>query len=72
MTQETGLDKIVLHDPRSVIAFDSNGDGSADLLITQNNLPPLLLKNVGGNKNGWLELAFKGEFDSKSGIGAGV
>ena len=71
-TQETGLDKISLRNPRSVIAFDSQGDGSADLLITQNNLPPVLLKNVGGNKNGWLELALKGGFDSHSGIGAAV
>ena len=72
LSQETGLDKIVLHDPRSVIAFDSKGDGSADILITQNNRPPLLLKNVGGNKNPWVELAFKGEYDNKSGIGADV
>jgi tetratricopeptide (TPR) repeat protein len=72
VTQETGLDKVVLHAPRSVIAFDSNGDGSADLLITQNNQPPVLLKNVGGNKNGWIELAFKGESAAKSGSGASV
>jgi tetratricopeptide (TPR) repeat protein len=72
VTQETGLDKIVLHAPRSVVAFDSNDDGSADLLITQNNQPPVLLKNVGGNKNEWLELAFKGESAAKSGSGASV
>ena len=72
VTQESGLDKIVLHAPRSVVAFDSNGDGSADLLITQNNQPPVLLKNVGGNNNGWIELAFKGESAAKSGSGASV
>lgn len=72
VTAETGLDKVVLRNPRSVIPFDSRGDGSADLLITQNNLPPVLLKNQGGNKNPWVELAFKGGFDNKSGIGASV
>ena len=72
VTAETGLDKIELHNPRSVIAFDSTGDGSADLLITQNGLPPVLLKNIGGNKNNWLQLAFKGEHDNKSGIGTKV
>ena len=46
LPQETGLDKIALRNPRSVIAFDCDGDGSADLLITQNNLPPMLLKNA--------------------------
>jgi len=72
VTQETGLDKIVLRNPRGVIAFDPDGDGSADLLITQNNLPPVLLKNTGGNKNSWVQLAFKGEDNSKTGIGAAV
>ena len=72
VTHETGLDKIVLHDPRGVIAFDYDGDGSADLLITQNNLPPVLLKNVGGNKNGWLKLVLSGDPDNKIGIGTRV
>jgi Tfp pilus assembly protein PilF len=72
VTKETGLDKIVLRNPRAVIAFDSAGDGSADLLITQNNLPPVLLKNIGGNRNNWLRFAFKGEHDNKTGIGTKV
>ena len=44
-----------------------SGDGALDLLITQNNLPPLLLKNDGGNRYNWLRLAFKGEHDNKTG-----
>jgi len=72
VTHETGLDKVVLHDPRGVIAFDYDGDGSADLLITQNNLPPVLLKNVGGSKNGWLKLVLSGDPDNKTGIGTRV
>jgi hypothetical protein len=42
------------------------------LLITQNNQPPVLLKNVGGNKNAWIELGFKGQSASKSGSGSSV
>jgi len=72
VTKETGLDKVALHNPRAVISFDSTGDGSADLLITQNSLPPVLLKNIGGNRNNWLRLALKGEHDNKSGIGTKV
>ena len=72
VTRETGLDKVVLHNPRGVITFDFDGDGSADLLITQNNLPPVLLKNVGGSKNGWLKLALSGDPDNKTGIGAKI
>jgi hypothetical protein len=70
VTHETGLDKIVLKDPRSVVAFDYDGDGSTDLLITQNNLPPVLLKNIGGNKNNWLRLTATGDPDNKMGVGA--
>jgi tetratricopeptide (TPR) repeat protein len=72
VTDETGLDKIALHNPRSVIAFDYDGDGAPDLLITQNNLPPVLLKNVGGGKNNWLKIAAVGDFDNSLGIGTKV
>ncbi len=70
VTQDAGLDRIELRNPRSVIPFDFDGDGSVDLLITQNNFSPKLLKNVGG-KNEWLQLAFKGD-DSNTGIGVKV
>jgi len=72
VTHETGLDKIELHSPRGVIAFDYDGDGSTDLLITQNSLGPVLLKNVGAEKNSWLQLALRGEPDNKIGIGTKV
>ena len=72
VTHETGLDKVTLHDPRSVIAFDYDGNGAPDLLITQNNLPPILLKNVGGNKNSWLKIAAVGDTDNSMGIGARI
>jgi hypothetical protein len=55
-----------------VIAFDYDGDGAPDLLITQNNLPPVLLKNVGGNKNSWLKIAAVGDVDNYIGIGARI
>ena len=37
VTAAAGLDKVVLHNPRGVIAFDFNGNGAPDLLITQND-----------------------------------
>ena len=72
VTAETGLDKITLHNPRSVMPLDFTGDGAQGLLITQNNLPPVLLKNIGGNKHNWLQLAFHGEHDNKTGIGTKI
>jgi Flp pilus assembly protein TadD len=72
VTAATGLDKVVLHNPRGVIAFDFDGDGATDLLITQNNAPPVLLKNEGGNRYNWVRIGFKGENDNKSAIGTKV
>jgi hypothetical protein len=72
VAHEVGLDKVVLHNPRSVIAFDYDGDGAVDLLITQNNLPPVLLRNVGAARNNWLGLALKGTNDNRTAIGAKV
>lgn len=72
VTHETGLDKITLHNPRAVIAFDYDGDGTPDLLISQNDLPPVLLKNVSAQKNGWLKLGLQGTVDNKDGVGTRV
>jgi tetratricopeptide (TPR) repeat protein len=72
VTHETGLDKIVLRNPRSVVAFDAEGDGSTDLLITQSGLPPVLLKSVGSDENNWLQVALSGDPDNKLGIGTKV
>ena len=40
-----------------------------DLLITLNDLPPVLLENVGGSKNNWIDLALSGDADSKTPLG---
>jgi hypothetical protein len=72
MTHATGLDKIALHNPRSVIAFDAEGDGSTYLLITQSGAPPVLLKAVGGNENNWVQVAASGEPDNRMGLGTKV
>jgi tetratricopeptide (TPR) repeat protein len=72
VTAEVGLDKIVLKDPRAIIAGDFDNDGATDLLITQNHGPAGLLRNEGGNKNHWLRLNLKGLNDNKSAIGTKV
>lgn len=72
VSKSLGLDKLQLHDARSVIAADVDGDGDADLLVTQLNGEPLLLRNDGGNKNHSLKLALKGGSDNKTGTGTEV
>jgi hypothetical protein len=77
VTADVGLDKIQLKDPRAIITGDFDNDGATDLLITQNQGPAVLLRNVvsdnpGGNQNHWLRLALKGVADNKSAIGTKV
>jgi tetratricopeptide (TPR) repeat protein len=72
VTADVGLDKIAFKDPRAIITGDYDNDGAADLLITQNHGPAILLRNEGGNKNNWLRLKLKGLADNKSAIGTKV
>ncbi len=67
-----GLEKIQLHDPRSVLAADLEGDGAADLIVTQLGAAPLVLKNVGGNRNRSLRIDLTGLADNKTAIGTKV
>lgn len=71
-SKETGLDKIHLVRPRSIVSADFFGDGSPSLLITQNDGPPVLLRNTGGSRHHGLRLALHGLADNKSAIGTKV
>ncbi len=72
VTKETGLDKVNLDHPGSLITADYDGDGDADLLITQDGGSPVLLRNDGGNRNHWLRLSLKALADNRSAIGTKV
>lgn len=67
-----GADKLALKDPRSLMAADVDGDGAADLIVTQAGGPPLVLHNVGGNKNHSIRIDLTGLADNKTGIGTKV
>jgi hypothetical protein len=67
-----GLDKVELDHARSVIAADVDGDGATDLIVTQLYSPPVVLRNVGGNKNHSLRIALAGLADNKTAIGTKV
>ena len=67
-----GLDAVKLNAPRGLIAADVFGDGAPGLILTQENAPPLLLRNLGANKNHFVRLDLTGYADNKTGIGAKV
>jgi len=67
-----GLDTVKLTAPRGLIAADVDGDGAADLIVTQLNAPPVLLRNVGANKNHFVRLDLTGFADNKTALGVKV
>ena len=71
-TGEASLDKVSLDTPGSLTTADCDGDGDADLLITQDGGPPVLLRNEGGNRNNWLRLSLKALADNRSAVGTKV
>ena len=72
VSKALGLDEIKLQNPRGLIAADVDGDGAPDLIITQENAPPVLLRNVGANKNHFVRLDLSGFADNKTALGVKV
>ena len=72
VTAQVKLDQVKLVRPRALIAADVDGDGAADLIVTQPSGDPLLLHNQGGNQNHSVLISMKGVADNKSAIGAKV
>jgi hypothetical protein len=51
---------------------DYDNDGDIDILVSNNNAPPNLLRNDGGNKHNWLMVKLLGTRSNRSAIGARV
>ena len=71
-TKEATLDAVKLSKPLAIATADASGTGGVDLLVTQAEGAPLLLKNHGAEKNGWMEIDLKALNDNKSAIGTKV
>jgi tetratricopeptide (TPR) repeat protein len=72
VSKAMGLDSLLLKDPRGLIAADVDGDGAPDLIMTHENFAPVLLRNVGANKNHFVRLDLSGYADNKTAIGSKV
>src|SRR5216684_4319461 len=72
VTKDVHLDAVKLNQPRAIAVADIDGNGDADLVVTQLGGPPLVIRNEGGNKNNWMSIDLKALNDNKSGIGTKV
>ena len=54
-TKDAKLDAVKLNKPLAIAAANVGGTGGVDLIVTQGDGAPLLLKNHGAEKNGWME-----------------
>ena len=72
VSAKLGLDKIKLASPVAVVAADVSANNAADLIVSQLDSDPLILRNQGGNKNHALKLGFKGLADNKTALGTKV
>jgi len=72
VSQALGLKDLVLGNMRSLIAADLTDSGASDLILSGPGATPLILRNVGGNKNHALRIALTGLADNKSSLGTKV
>ena len=57
---------------RGLAVGDFDNNGAVDILVTVNNGPPILLKNVAAERNHWLGLHLKGTTCNPDAIGARI
>ena len=72
VTKDVHLDAVKLSQPRAIAVADIDGNGDADLVVTQLGGAPLVLRNEGGNQHNWMSIDLKALNDNKSGIGTKV
>ena len=57
---------------RAVAALDLNNSGNSDLVVTNYQAAPVILKNLNKQKNSWIKLRLRGVQSNRNGIGASV
>jgi len=72
VTKNVALDAVKLDQPRAIAVADIDGNGDADLVVTQLGGAPVVLRNEGGNQHAWMSIDLKALNDNKSGIGTKV
>lgn len=72
VSETAGLRRLPKRSGRGTAFGDIDNDGNIDVLVTNKNDVPTLLRNHGGNTNHWLTIRAEGTRSNRSGIGARI
>ncbi len=72
VSESTGIATLSTRVGRGATFGDYDNDGDVDIFIVNNYAPPTLLRNDGGNRNGWLHVELVGIDGNRNAIGAKI
>ncbi len=72
VSKSTGITELPTRVGRGATFGDYDNDGDVDIFIVNNHAPPTLLRNDGGNRNGWLHVQLIGTDGNRNAIGAKI
>ena len=72
VSESTGITGLPTRVGRGATFGDYDNDGDVDIFIVNNHAPPTLLRNEGGNRNGWLHVELIGTDGNRNAIGAKI
>lgn len=72
VSESTGIAALPTRVGRGATFGDYDNDGDVDIFVVNNYAPPTLLRNDGGNRNGWLHVELVGTDGNRNAIGAKI
>ena len=72
VTDQIGTDFSRKTPSRGAVFGDYDNDGDIDILVTNSNSKPQLLRNDGGNRNNWVKVRAIGTASNRAGIGTRI
>ena len=72
VSEITGITALPTRVGRGATFGDYDNDGDVDIFVVNNHAPPTLLRNDGGNRNGWLHVQLIGTDGNRNAIGAKI
>ncbi len=72
VSERTDITALPARVGRGATFGDYDNDGDVDIFVVNNHAPPTLLRNEGGNRNGWLHIELVGTDGNRNAIGAKI